>query len=109
MAPQAYGALVYYSYILVAKGSRFSSFEELRGKRFAFTDPLSNTGKLVPTYMLAKMNETPEKFFKDITDIVKSIVLFSVGVLLLGITGSLVFSRAITQPLLMLASAAEAF
>ncbi len=46
---------------------------------------------------------------KDISDIVKSIVLFSVGVLLLGITGSLVFSRAITQPLLMLASAAEAF
>ncbi len=65
VAPQAYGALVYYSYILVAKGSRFSSFEELRGKRFAFTDPLSNTGKLAPTYMLAKMNETPEKFFED--------------------------------------------
>lgn len=42
-------------------------------------------------------------------DIVQSIVLFSVGVLLLGIIGSLVFSRAITQPLLMLASATEAF
>jgi len=46
---------------------------------------------------------------KDVGDIVKSIVLFSVGVLLLGITASLVFSRAITKPLLMLASAAEAF
>lgn len=46
---------------------------------------------------------------KDVNDIVKSIVLFSVGVLLLGITASLVFSRAITNPLLMLASAAEAF
>jgi phosphonate transport system substrate-binding protein len=66
VAPQAYGALVYYSYILVKRDSRFSSFEELRGRRFAFTDPLSNTGKLVPTYMLAKMNETPEKFFKEI-------------------------------------------
>ena len=46
---------------------------------------------------------------KDVNDIVKSIVLFSVGVLLIGITASLVFSRAITKPLLMLASAAEAF
>lgn len=46
---------------------------------------------------------------KDVGDIVKSIVLFSVGVLLLGIMASLVFSRAITKPLLMLASAAEAF
>jgi phosphonate transport system substrate-binding protein len=66
VAPQAYGVAVYYSYILVAKDNRFSSFEELRGKRFAFTDPMSNTGKLVPTYMLAKKNETPERFFKEV-------------------------------------------
>jgi two-component system, cell cycle sensor histidine kinase and response regulator CckA len=46
---------------------------------------------------------------KDVNDIVMSVVLFSVGVLLLGITASLVFSRAITRPLLMLANAAEAF
>ena len=46
---------------------------------------------------------------KDVDDIVKSVVLFSVGVLLLGITASLVLSRAITRPLLMLAGAAEAF
>ncbi len=66
VAPQAYGATVYYSDILVAKESAIHSFAELRGKRFAFTDPLSNTGKLVPTYMLATMNETPEKFFKEV-------------------------------------------
>jgi len=66
VAPQAYGSTMYYSYILAAKNTSLQSFEELRGKRFAFTDPLSNTGKLVPTYMLAKMNETPEHFFKEI-------------------------------------------
>ncbi|MCK4795462.1 MAG: phosphate/phosphite/phosphonate ABC transporter substrate-binding protein [Desulfobacteraceae bacterium] len=66
VAPQAYGETVYYSYILVAQDSAIRSFEELRGKRFAFTDPLSNTGKLVPTYMLAKINETPERFFKEV-------------------------------------------
>ena len=65
-APQAYGAAVYYSYIIVPKESTVRTFTELRGKRFAFTDPLSNTGKLVPTYMLARMNETPESFFKEV-------------------------------------------
>ncbi|HEY5997751.1 MAG TPA: phosphate/phosphite/phosphonate ABC transporter substrate-binding protein [bacterium] len=64
-APQAYGKTVYHSYIIVPKGSAVRSFAGLRGKRFAFTDPLSNTGKLVPTYMLARMNETPESFFRE--------------------------------------------
>jgi phosphonate transport system substrate-binding protein len=64
-APQAYGKTVYYSYIIVPESSPVRSFAELRGKRFAFTDPLSNSGKLVPTYMLARMNETPESFFKE--------------------------------------------
>lgn len=65
-APQAYGATVYYSYIIVPKESAVRTFAELRGKRFAFTDPLSNSGKLVPTYMLARMNEMPESFFKEV-------------------------------------------
>jgi len=64
-APQAYGAPVYYSYIIVPRESAVTSFSGLRGKRFAFTDPLSNSGTLVPTYMLARMNETPETFFKE--------------------------------------------
>jgi len=64
-APQAYGAAVYYSYIIVPRESPVTSFAGLRGKRFAFSDPLSNSGKLVPTYMLARMNETPESFFKE--------------------------------------------
>lgn len=64
-APQAYGQTVYHSYVIVPKGSPVRSFAELRGKRFAFTDPLSNSGKLVPTYMLARMNETPKSFFKE--------------------------------------------
>ncbi len=63
-APVAYGGTVYYSYIIVFKNSPINNFKELRGKTFAFTDPLSNTGKLIPTYMLAIMNETPESFFK---------------------------------------------
>jgi phosphate/phosphite/phosphonate ABC transporter binding protein len=64
-APQAYGERVYYSYIIVAKKSPITSFKGLRGKTFAFTDPLSNSGTLAPTYLLARMNETPERFFKE--------------------------------------------
>jgi len=63
VAPQAYGKTVYFSYIIVAKTSAINRFTELRGKTFAFTDPLSNSGKLVPTYMLACMKTTPERFF----------------------------------------------
>ena len=65
VAPRAYGGAVYYAYIIAARDSPIARLEDFRGKRFAFTDPLSNTGKLVPTYMLARMNETPESFFKE--------------------------------------------
>ena len=64
--PVVKGKPIYYSYILVHKDSHISNFKELRGKVFAFTDPKSNSGKLVPTYMLAKMNETPEKYFSRV-------------------------------------------
>ena len=63
-APQAYGKSVYYSYIIAAKDSPIVRFEDLRGKVFAFADPDSNSGRLVPEYMLAVMNETPDGFFK---------------------------------------------
>ncbi len=52
VAPVAYGEPTYRSYIIVPAASPANSLEDLRGKRFAFTDPMSNTGKLAPTYML---------------------------------------------------------
>jgi len=64
-APHAYGGTVYYSYIIAHKDSPAKSLEDLRDKSFAFTDPLSNSGRLVPTYMLAQINETPDSFFKS--------------------------------------------
>lgn len=64
-APEVYGEAVYYSYIIVSKDSPVNSFAQLRGKRFAFTDPMSNSGKLVPSYMLARIKETPDTFFSE--------------------------------------------
>lgn len=63
--PVVRGQKVYHSYILAPQGSNATSFDDLRGKRFAFTDPKSNSGSLVPRYMLAQRHETPESFFAD--------------------------------------------
>ncbi|NQT46180.1 MAG: phosphate/phosphite/phosphonate ABC transporter substrate-binding protein [Candidatus Omnitrophica bacterium] len=64
-APVVDGKSVYYSYIIVAKDSRIEKFEELEDKTFAFMDPLSNTGKLIPSYMLHEIGRTPREFFKE--------------------------------------------
>jgi phosphonate transport system substrate-binding protein len=66
VAPQSYGAPVYYAYILVPKDSPYKTWDDLRGKKFAFTDPKSNTGCIVPTYMIGKaFNQTPAQFFGE--------------------------------------------
>jgi phosphonate transport system substrate-binding protein len=63
--PQVYGSHFYQSYLIVRQSSHIHSFEELRDKVFAFSDPDSNSGKMVPTYWLAKMGERPETFFSE--------------------------------------------
>lgn len=62
-APQAYGGTVYYSYIIVPKESKAKGLDDLKGRSFAFTDPLSNTGKLVPEYLIARKGESSKTFF----------------------------------------------
>ncbi|BBO92394.1 phosphate/phosphite/phosphonate ABC transporter substrate-binding protein [Desulfosarcina ovata] len=61
--PICHGKTVYYANFIVSRKSGLASLADLRGKTFAFTDPLSNTGYLVPTYYLAVRGETPETFF----------------------------------------------
>ena len=63
VAPEAYGRNTYNSYIIVPANSSYENISDLRGKRFAFTDPLSNSGKFYPAYRLSLINETPESFF----------------------------------------------
>lgn len=62
-APKAYGGTVYYSYIIVPKESKAKNLDDLKGTSFAFTDPLSNTGKLVPEYLIARKGESSKTFF----------------------------------------------
>jgi phosphonate transport system substrate-binding protein len=47
----------------VPRESNNSRLEDLKGASFAFTDPLSNTGHLVPTYELYLLGKTPVSFF----------------------------------------------
>lgn len=63
--PVSNGKTVYHSYIIANKSSSIKSLNDLRGRKFAFTDPQSNTGCLVPNYMLALKGETPKSFFSD--------------------------------------------
>jgi len=68
VAPQSYGKPFYHAYIIVNKNSPIMDLSGLKGRNFAFTDPKSNTGKIVPTYMIGKeFYTTPEKFFGKIT------------------------------------------
>ena len=63
VVPQMYGETVYYSYLIVPAESTATSLEDLRGASFAFSDPLSNSGHLVPSYNLFLLGETPDSFF----------------------------------------------
>ncbi len=63
VAPLVNNKPFYQSNIIVHKDSFFKTFDDLRGKRFVFADPKSNTGRLYPSYYLAKKHETPESFF----------------------------------------------
>lgn len=55
---------LYQSYLIVNRKSPIKSLEELKGKVFTFSDPMSNSGSLVPTYNLSLMGETPDSFYK---------------------------------------------
>ena len=65
-APVVRGQPFYQSYLIVNKNSPYEKLEDLRGRNFAFTDPESNTGSLVPVYWLAEIGESPASFFKTL-------------------------------------------
>lgn len=63
--PEINGERVYYSLLIVGRNSEATSLSSLRGASFAFSDPLSNTGRLVPTYELARLGTNPDAFFSQ--------------------------------------------
>ena len=63
VAPQVNGKKVYRAQLIVPADSPAQSISDLRGILFAFTDPMSFTGRIYPTYLLHQMGESPETFF----------------------------------------------
>jgi len=61
--PEVHGHPTYSAYLIVNKESIFQRLEDLKGHTFAFTDPDSNTGRLVPLAWLAALHTQPETFF----------------------------------------------
>ncbi|GAB4563726.1 MAG: phosphate/phosphite/phosphonate ABC transporter substrate-binding protein [Anaerolineales bacterium] len=62
-APQVEGKTTYNSYLIVPANSPAQSMSDLRGKVFAFTDPISLSGRVYPTYVVHQLGFTPEEFF----------------------------------------------
>jgi phosphonate transport system substrate-binding protein len=65
VAPQINGKITYKSYIIVPSTSKTVSLLYLRGKRFASSDILSNSGWLFPALWLLEKGEDPERFFQE--------------------------------------------
>jgi len=87
--PQVQNSHFYQSYLIVNIDSAFRSLADLRGSTFAFTDPDSNSGKLVPTVWLAQMGEAPETFFR------KTIYTYSHDNAILAVARGLVDGAAV--------------
>ena len=57
------GLTTYHSYVIVPASSRAKSLADLAGKRFAFTDELSLTGRAYAIYWLKQHGADPATFF----------------------------------------------
>ena len=87
--PQVQKSNFYQSYLIVNKASQIKRLEDLKGRVFAYTDPDSNTGKLVPTYWLFEIGEQPETYFS------KTIYTYSHDNSILAVAKALVDGAAI--------------
>ena len=62
---QTDGTVFYRAYFIVNADSNITAFSQLRGRTFAFTDPLSYSGRLAVDYMLMdEYQTTSEQFFQ---------------------------------------------
>lgn len=59
------GSMGYVSVLVVKADSPYKSFEDLKGKTVARTDPLSGSGYIVPTLEFMKMNKPVDQYFKS--------------------------------------------
>jgi phosphonate transport system substrate-binding protein len=87
--PQIQGRTFYQAYLIVNQKAGYRELTDLKGKVFAFTDPESNTGKLVPAFWLKQLGATPEGFFR------KTIYSYSHDNAILAVAESMVDGAAV--------------
>jgi phosphonate transport system substrate-binding protein len=59
------GRPYYRAYLLVhADNSKPQGMTDLKGAAFAYSDPYSNTGYLIPRYQIQQLGENPQTFFR---------------------------------------------
>lgn len=64
VAPEINHKTNYNAYIITQKRSKISEFKDFKSKNFAFTDPLSNTGRLYPLKKVIELGESEKTFFE---------------------------------------------
>src|SRR5256712_13296624 len=60
-----FGLPYYRAQISVRADAGINTIQDLRGKKFAFVDPASTSGYLVPASMLKQIGYDPDKFFDE--------------------------------------------
>jgi phosphate/phosphite/phosphonate ABC transporter binding protein len=63
VVPMINKKVTYQSYLIVSKNSSINDVADLKGKVFAFTDPLSNTGCLYPKWLINNLGFKAEEYF----------------------------------------------
>lgn len=63
VTPEVAGSATYRSYIIVPSQSSAHFLTDLKGKSFAYMDPLSFSGHIAPQYMVKKAGYNPSTFF----------------------------------------------
>lgn len=62
--PEVDGERTYRSYVIARRGVGIATFDDLEGRSFAFTDPLSNTGYRYVVDRLHRLGTSPQVFFR---------------------------------------------
>ncbi len=66
LIPQHYNETHYHAYVIAKADAPYKSFNDLRGKRFVFSDSISNTGMFYPLKRLSDLNSNPNDFFSHV-------------------------------------------
>ena len=66
-APEVNGKAEYQSFVITRADSGIVRFEDLAGRRFAYTDPLSTSGRVYPLARIRGLGRDPGAFFSSTT------------------------------------------